>query len=407
MNIDIETIRSWFPTLQKTNLVYLDNAASTLKPIQVIEAVKEKMMYQYANVHRGVYPLAAKATEDYEHAHETVASFLKAKPEEIVFTSGSTGSLQLAARLLEHNNYITEKTTIILPLDLHHSALLPFYKAGRRNKSRIILLDIDEKGVPKWDTLEELLVENPSSIIVAGHVSNVTGYEALIARIGKLAAKHGACLIVDGAQSVPHLPINVEELGACMLAFSGHKMLAPTGIGVLWIKKELAETLEPAYGGGGAVGDVKAENNMIQIEWLEPPWRFEHGTPPIIEAAGLEAAVKLLDSLGMENIANQEYTLVKHLYELLTESIPGIDILGPTPEERRGLVSFTVEGVHPDFIGIELGLRNIAVRTGMHCAGPLHHSLGKKNGSIRASVYLYNTLEDVEKLVETLKTILS
>lgn len=406
MTLDVETIRSWFPTLQKQNIAFLDNAASTLKPIQVIEAMTTKMKYQYANVHRGVYPLASKATEDYERAHETIADFLSAKPEEIVFTAGTTSGLQLAARLLEYNDMINEKTHLILPKDLHHSAILPFYRAGVGKRSKIILLDLDQKGRPQWTRLEEILPETDNAIIVAGHVSNVTGYEAPISYISRQAQKHGACLIVDGAQSVPHLPIDVSSLNACMLAFSGHKMLGPTGIGVLWIQRDLAYSLEPAYGGGGAVVDVKPQGNSLEIEWLEPPWRFEHGTPPIIEAAGLEAAVKLLKDVGMKNIAEYEEKLIQALYEEL-EKIPGVNIIGPEPGERRGLVSFIAESIHPDTIGMELGLRGVAVRTGMHCAGPLHHSLGLEHGSVRASVYIYNTLGDIHRLVRELKDILS
>ena len=272
-------LREDFPMLAG-GLIYMDNAASTLKPASVIEVMSRFAGSTYANVHRGVYKEAVRATREYEEAHRAVERFLCARPGEIVFTGhGTTGGLHLAALLALANSLIGEGDEIIASMDAHNSNLLTWRSLARLSRARLRLVPVDGEGVPRWDLLESMI--SPRTRIVAvGHVSNVTGYESPVREIARIAHEAGAMVIVDGAQSVPHLKVCPRELGADMLAFSPHKMLGPTGIGVLWIRQDLARSLEPPLGGGGTVEDVSLEGGAVTPVWAEPPLRFEAGTPP-------------------------------------------------------------------------------------------------------------------------------
>lgn len=406
--VSCNAARRDFPELQETGLIYFDNAASTLKPRQVLEAMNEFMTTTYANVHRGVYRLAIESTKQYEEAHETVAKLICAEPEEVVFTpQGTTSALQLAALILHHNSILDEEDEIIVPGDAHNSNLLPWRQIARWNKARLKVLPVNNEGIPLWDKLGEI-VSRRTKIITVTHVSNVTGYESPLKEISKIAREVDAYVVVDGAQSVPHIPVCLKEYDVDFLAFSGHKMLGPTGIGVLWIKKELARELEPPLAGGGTIKDVKCMcgSNKAMVDWEEPPWKFEAGTPPIIEAIGLRAAVEYLSGVGMVNVAEHESHLTNRMLEKLSE-LEGVKIIGPKkPSARRGIISFNVDNLHPDIVGIRLGQEGIAVRTGTHCANMMYHMIGADNGSIRASFYLYNCMEEVDVFIEKLQQII-
>ncbi len=399
---DCSEVRGWFPAL-RGGLVFLDSAASTLKPERVVSIMSRFAVEGYANVHRGLYRLSLEASRLYEEAHDVVARFVGARGrEEIVFTAGSTSALHLAVLLAEYNGLVGRGDEIIVSVAEHHSNLVPWYRLARRVGARLRLVPVDGEGRPRWDMVDELLTDR-TRIVAIGHVSNVTGYEAPVAEVARRAHKVGALVVVDGAQSVPHIPVDVERLGADMIAWSGHKMLGPTGIGVLWIRRELAHELEPPLGGGGTVRRVRALEGGLDVEWEEPPWRFEAGTPPIIEAVGLAEAARILMELGMENVARHEAGLVEMLLDGL-EEVPGARILGPrNPAERRGIVSFNIDGIDPDLVGAHLNRRGIAVRTGLHCAHPLHDALGHPMGSVRASLYVYNCPSDIERLIDALR----
>ncbi|MCE4618735.1 MAG: aminotransferase class V-fold PLP-dependent enzyme [Desulfurococcales archaeon] len=407
--LSCQAYRGDFPELLNTGIIYFDNAASTLKPKHVIDAMNEFITKTYANVHRGVYNLAMESTRLYEEAHDIVSKLICAEQEEIVFTpQGTTNALQLVALLLHHNGILREGDEIIVPGDAHNSNLLPWRQIARWNKARVKVVPVDQNGIPRWDKLGEL-VSHRTRLIAVTHVSNVTGYESPLDKISKIAREVGAYIVVDGAQSVPHIPVCVNNLDIDFLAFSGHKMLGPTGIGVLWIRKELAYELEPPLAGGGTIKDVecKCGANNIRVDWEEPPWKFEAGTPPIIEAIGLAAAAEYLLMIGMANVAAHETYLTERMLRGLSQ-IDKVRIVGPSdPKMRRGIISFVVDKVHPDIIGIRLGQEGIAVRTGTHCANMMYHMLGLHEGSIRASFYLYNCPEEVDVFIEKLEKIVS
>ena len=402
MAIDCAGIRQDFPQLKDNNLVYLDNAASTLKPYQVIEAMSQFTSTKYSNVHRGVHKLSIEASKEYEDAHEVVAKFINARDwREVVFVRNTTEAINLVALSLVASKFIREGDEIIVSEAEHHSNLLPWVTVAKLARAKIKMIPVNEDGVPYWGKITEYLTER-TKVVAIGHVSNVTGYRSPVKEVAKAAHQVGAIVVVDGAQSVPHMPVNVMDLGIDFLAFSGHKMLGPTGIGVLWGRIDLLEELWPGVSGGGTIKDVWTEGGEIKIEWDEPPWKFEAGTPPIIEAIGLRAAVEYLKSIGMDNVEEHERVLTEIALRRLEEE--GVTILGPKdPKVRAGIVTFNIPGVHPDHVGLKLSSMGIAVRTGRHCAHILHSRLGFPQGSVRASFYIYNCPEDVERLVEAVR----
>ncbi|MEB3825090.1 MAG: cysteine desulfurase [Desulfurococcales archaeon] len=404
--LDPAIVRNDFPELKASSIAFLDNAASTLKPLKVIDAMREFSLTRYANVHRGVYKLSMEASIAYDKAREKVASFIKADPREVVFTYNSTDSLRRLALILLHNKIIREGDEILVTQAEHHSNMLPWRGLALLVGARLRVLPVDSEGVPRWDLVDEYLSDR-TKIVAFAHVSNVTGSIAPVRIVADKARDAGALVVLDSAQGAPHLEIDVKKLGVDFMVFSGHKMLGPTGIGVLWMRRELSEELEPLLGGGGTIKDVRQSGPAVDVEWEEPPFKWEPGTPPIIESIGLSAAVEYLESIGMDSVTRYEEELTKALFDLLSDRLKEkITILGPRdPGRRLGIVSFTLEGYTPDAVGLYLSTRGIAVRTGKHCAHPLHYALGASQGSVRASLYLYNTLEDIEKLVSSLQSI--
>lgn len=398
--LDPHTVREDFPTLNRkihgNPLIYFDNAASSLKPLKVIQTVSDFYLNHYSNIHRGVHTISQEATSMYEEAREKVAQLIGAKLEEVIFTSGTTDSLNLVA--YGYGLKILEKgDEVLLTVMEHHSNMLPWRNVARMKGAKVKYVEVDAEGRLRYDELEEKLGER-TKIVAVTHMSNVLGTVNDIHRVAKLAHEAGAVIVVDGAQSVPHMKIDVKRIEADFLAFSGHKMLGPTGIGVLWVKRELIEELSPGRLGGGAVRDVSFSDVLL----ADSPHRFEAGTPNIAGAIGLGAAVDYLTNLGMENVERHERELVIYTLKLMEEELGGlVEVYGPKPEERGGIIPFNVRGLTSDLVGALLDGYGIAVRTGRHCAHPLHSRLGLK-GTVRASYYIYNTREEVERMVSAL-----
>lgn len=404
--MDCKAVRLDFPEL-KRGVTYLDSAASSLKPRSVIEAIMVFMEHSYANVHRGVYSLSMEASRAYEEAHDVVAKFINAKSwDEVVFVKNTTEAIQLLALTLAFNNVIGRGDEVIVTEADHHSSILPWVRVARIVGAKVRLLPVDSNGVPRWELLEGMVSEK-TKVVAFSHASNVTGYVSDARRVARIAHSVGALVALDGAQSVPHMKIDVRELEADFLAFSGHKMLGPTGIGVLWGRRDVLENLEPPLGGGGTVKRVGLGGDEIAIEWDDLPWRFEAGTPPIVEAVGLTEAVRYLEELGMENIESHERKLTSYTLRRLEELGDKIRILGPRDARvKLGIVAFNVGNVDPSMVGLWLDQQGIAVRTGLHCAHMLHDKLGASKGSVRASFYIYNCPEDIDKLVDSIGELL-
>ncbi len=398
-------VRKDFPILnRKVNdrpLVYLDNAATTQKPKQVIAAIVKYYFWHNANVHRGFHTLSQEASEEYERAHEVIAHFINAYSwEEVVFTFNSTESANLVAYTWGMKN-VGPGDEIVMTVMEHHSNMLPWRKLAKLKGAKVRYVDITDNGLLKYEEFEKLITER-TKVVAVTMMSNVLGTINDVKRIAKLAREVGAVVIADGAQAVPHMPVNVRELGVDFLIFSGHKMLGPTGIGVLWGRRDVLEELEPFKCGGDTIKDVTLDD----VVWHDLPWRFEAGTPNIAGGIGLAAAAEYLMRLGMENVREHEKQLTLYTFKRFEELGVDVEIYGPrNVEVRGGVVSFNVKGLHHHTVGKALDLMGIAVRTGMHCAHPLHYRLGLK-GTVRASYYIYNTEEDVDALVDSLKLII-
>ncbi len=399
-------IRRDFPILEREvngrRLVYLDNAATTQKPRQVIEAIKEYYEKYNANVHRGFHTLSQEASEAYEKAHETIARFINAYSwEEVVFTFNSTESLNLIAYAWGFKN-LREGDEIILTVMEHHSNMLPWRNIARFKNARIKYVDITDEGLLRYDQLEEMVSEK-TRVIAVTMMSNVLGTINDIKRIAKLAHSVDAIIVVDGAQGVPHLPVNVRDLGIDFLVFSGHKMLGPTGIGVLWGKRDRLEEMMPFKVGGDTIKDVTLDD----VVWHDLPWRFEAGTPNIAGGIGLAVAAEYLMRLGMENVRQHEIELTEYTLKRIREELGNeIEYYGPwNVRVKGGVIAFNIKDLHHHTVGKALDMLGIAVRTGKHCAHPLHYRLGI-DGTVRASYYIYNTREEADILVEALKAII-
>ncbi len=392
-------MKSEFPILQQDinghPLVYLDNGATTQKPRSVIEAVKRYYEWDNANVHRGVHTLGSRATDAYEGAREKVARFLNAaSSRQIIFTRGTTTALNLVASGYARQTLREGDEIVITPME-HHSNLIPWQQAAKATGATLKYIPLQPNGTVALEDVEATVTER-TKIVSITYVSNVLGTINPIAEIAKIAHRKGAILVVDGAQSTPHMKVDVQALDVDFYAFSGHKMCAPTGIGALYGKAQLLERMEPIEFGGEMIDFVELHDST----WKELPWKFEGGTPIIAGAVGLGAAIDFLEQIGMDNIERHEHKLVKYAMERLSE-IDGITIYGPSAEQRAGLVTFNLGDVHPHDVATVLDTEGIAVRAGHHCCQPLMRWL-KASATARASFYLYNTEQDIDRLAESL-----
>ena len=400
---NVNKIREDFPLLKRRRkedgkpFIYLDSAATSLKPIQVIEAVTNYYEKHCANIHRGVHTLSQEASQLYEEAHDKVARFIGAKSrEEIVFVKNTTEAINYVAYGLDWKPGDEVITTVME----HHSNIVPWQLVRDRFGVKIKFLGLKDKWYLDLEQLEDLITEKTKLITVV-HVSNVIGTINPVEEICKIAHEHEVPVLIDGAQSVPHLPVDVKKIKCDLLAFSAHKMLGPTGVGALYIREGLGEEMCPTFGGGDMIRRVTLEKS----EWNVMPWKFEAGTPNIAGGIGFGAAVEYLEKLGMEWVRNHEKELTKYLLERLYE-IPKVTVYGPEDVEKHGgVVAFTVEGLDSHELAMYLDeLENIAIRSGVHCAEPLHMKLGIPS-SARASVYVYNTKEEVDIFCSTLEKI--
>lgn len=404
MPLNPEKVREDFPIFDnEKGLVYLDNAATTQKPRQVIETVVKFYSEFNANVHRGLHRLSQKISSLYEEAHETVAKFIGASNwREIAFTKNSTESLNIIAQAIAEK-YLEPGDEVVVTIMEHNSNVLPWVRLSRLLKLKLKVVGLTENQELNYDDLGNALTSR-TKVVAVTHVSNVLGCINDIKHIVKEASQVGAFVILDAAQSAPHIPINVNELGVDALAFSGHKMLGPTGIGVLYIREDLANELSSPTPGGGMVSEVRYIHGKIQYKEAAAPWKFEAGTPNIAGALGLVAAINYLSRIGMTNVEEHSRNLANLALKKLQEALgDNIIVYGPKNSMNRlGIVTLNLIGVNPHLVATYLDSKNIAVRSGYHCAQHLHDVLGASYGSVRASFYIYNTSEDVDTLVNAL-----
>jgi cysteine desulfurase/selenocysteine lyase len=396
-------LREDFPILKikvrGKRFVYLDSVATTQKPVQVIEAINNYYKNFNSNVHRGVYFISEEATRLYEEARMKVSRFINAEsPRTIVFTRNATEAINLVAYSWGRKN-MKEGDEIILTEMEHHSNLVPWQILAKEKNAKLKFIPVKEDGTLQLEKLQELFTPK-SKILAITHVSNVLGTINPIKEIVEFAHKNGTLVLVDGAQSVPHIPVDVKDLGCDFLAFSGHKMLGPMGIGVLYGKEKILEEMEPFLGGGEMISQVWLE----RATWNEIPWKFEAGTPNVEGAIGLGSAIDYLKKIGMENIEKRERELTAYAMERLKE-IEGIRIYGPkNPELKSGVISFNLENIHPHDVGTILDQEGIAVRVGSHCAQPLMAKFGVSS-MVRASFYIYNIEEEIDIMISALKKV--
>ncbi|EAE5225844.1 cysteine desulfurase [Listeria monocytogenes] len=399
--IDIQKIRADFPILaQEINekpLAYLDNAATSQKPKQVIEALTHYYEFDNANVHRGVHTLAARATDAYESARGKVAKFIHAREvAEIIFTRGTTSAINLVVDSYAEANIEAGDEIVISYLE-HHSNLIPWQQLAKRKGAVLKYIELEEDGTISVEQAKKTIGEK-TKIVALAHVSNVLGTITPIKEIAAIAHQFGAVILVDGAQAVPHMEVDVVDLDADFYAFSGHKMMAPTSIGALYGKRELLDAMEPTEFGGEMIDFVE----LYDSTWKELPWKFEAGTPIIGGAIALGAAIDYLAEVGLENIHAHEQALASYAIEEMSK-IEGITIYGPKDASKRcGLVTFNIEGAHPHDIATILDEDGIAIRAGHHCAQPLMKWLDVSS-TARASFYIYNTKEEIDALIDGLK----
>jgi cysteine desulfurase/selenocysteine lyase len=390
-------LRADFPILarevQGKPLAYLDNAASAQKPRAVIEMLEKFYRARYANIHRGVHTLSEEATTAYEEARDKVAAFIHAPDRSgVVFTRNATEGINLVAYAWGRANVGPGDRIVVTEME-HHSNLVPWQLLAREVGAELAHVSVTDEGRLDLESLDRLL-QGPVKLVAFTHVSNVLGTVNPAQEIVARARAAGARVLVDAAQSVPHLPVDVGALNCDFVAFSGHKMCGPTGVGVLYGRPELLEEMPPFLTGGGMISRV----GCTEATWADLPSKFEAGTPAIAEAVGLGAAVDYLSAAGMEAVWAHEQELAGYALERLAE-VPGVHVVGPPVEERCGVVSFTVESIHPHDLAQALDWEGVAIRAGRHCAHPLHDRLGLE-ATARASFYLYNTREEIDRLVE-------
>lgn len=398
-NLDIEKIRKEFPVLKRKvhgkPLVYLDNAATTQKPRSVIKAMNDYYKRFNANIHRGIHTLSEEATLAYEESHQKTADFINASMDEIIFTKNTTESINVLAYSLAQQ--LKKGDEILITEMEHHSNFVPWQQMALRHGFKLKFLPVKKNGT--LDMAEASQFFSKKTKIVSGsHVSNALGTINDVQQITKMAHEVGALSIIDAAQSVPHMPVDVKKINCDFLTFSSHKMCGPTGIGVLYGRRFLLDTMEPFLFGGDMIRQVTKEKTT----WNELPWKFEAGTPNIAGALGHSAAINYLQKIGLENIRKHEVHLIKYAHEQLAK-LKNITLYGAdVKKEKGGIVSFNLDNIHPHDVATVLDTEGIAIRAGNHCAMPLMKALGIQ-GTSRASFYLYNTFEEIDKLVAGLR----
>ena len=399
--LDVEALRRDFPILAREihghPLVYLDNAATTQKPESVIEAVSDMYRRSYGNIHRGVHALSVEATDAYEQAREKVRAFVNAaETGEIVFVRGTTEAINLVAQTFGRQRVGEGDEVVVTALE-HHSNIVPWQLLCDEKKARLKVLPIDRTGEVCAEELERLLTPR-SRVVSIAHVSNALGTLVPVRRIVEIAHARGVPVLVDGAQAVPRLAVDVRELGCDFYAFSAHKMYGSTGVGVLYGRAELLDAMPPYQGGGDMISSVTFEKTT----WNVLPYKFEAGTPNIAGAIGLGAAIDYLAKIGIENVTAHEKDLLDYATRSLT-ALPGLNVIG-TAREKIGVLSFTLDGIHPHDIGTVLDQEGIAIRTGHHCAQPVMEFFGIP-ATARASLALYNTRGEIDALVEGIRKV--
>jgi cysteine desulfurase/selenocysteine lyase len=398
--LDTARIRADFPILNTHEngrpLVFLDSAASSQKPRQVLEAMSRVYLESYANVHRGLYPLSARATALYDDARARVARFIGAdSADEIVFTRNATEALNLLAYSYARSALVAGDEILVSALE-HHANFVPWWHLAQERGVHVRVIPLQEDGQLDLTDLDTLLSRRTKIVSIA-HVSNVLGTITDVHALTEAAHAVGAVMIVDACQSVPHMPVHVRELACDFLTFSGHKLLGPTGIGVLYGRRELLDRMPPFMTGG----DMVLEVHLDKVTWNTPPLRFEAGTPAFVEAIGLAAAIDYLDALGMAAVRQHEVEITQYALSRLRQ-VPGLRVLGPQDAELRGgVAAFHLDGVHPHDLADFLGEQNVAVRAGFHCAQPVHDRFGGKP-STRASFYVYTETHEVDQLIASI-----
>ncbi|HAR6087639.1 TPA: cysteine desulfurase [Staphylococcus pseudintermedius] len=398
--LNVEAIIKDFPILEQQvngkRLAYLDSTATSQKPKQVIDALSDYYERYNSNVHRGVHTLGSLATDGYEGARETVRRFIHAKYfEEIIFTRGTTAAINMIAHSYGDAN-VGEGDEIVVTQMEHHANLVPWQQLAKRQGATLKFIPMAEDGTITLEAVRETVSER-TKIVAIAHVSNVLGTINDIKAIAEIAHEHGAIISVDGAQSVPHMKVDVQDLNVDFYSFSGHKMLGPTGIGVLYGKREHLNQMEPTEFGGDMIDFV----DLYDSTWTDLPTKFEAGTPLIAQAIGLQVAIEYIESIGFDAIHEHEQALTTYAYEQMSQ-IEGIDIYGPSKDKRAGIITFNLKDVHPHDVATALDTEGVAVRAGHHCAQPLMKWLNVSS-TARASFYIYNTKEDIDQLVEGLK----
>ncbi len=409
--MDTQKIRRDFPQLERKingeRLIYFDNAATSLRPKQVVDAVSQFYLHYNANIHRGIHTLSIEATEAYEKAHKKVAQFINASSmEEVIFTRNTTESINLVVFSLYLSGKLKEGDGVVISLMEHHSNMVPWQLLRDKFKIKLHVVNLNEDGTLNLNHLEGILnKEEKIKVVSIMHASNVLGTVNDVRKIGELAHRKGAIFVVDGAQSAPHIKIDVKDIDCDFFAFSGHKMLGPTGIGVLYGKKEILEELEPFLRGGDMIWRV----TLDKVTFNKLPWKYEAGTSNIAGGIGLGAAVDYLEKIGMDNVEKHERELATYALSRLKE-LDFIRVYGPS--ERIGVVSFNVmqkngKPLSPEVVASILDKHGIAIRTGCHCAQPLHNDFLGVRGTARASFYIYNTKEEIERFIKVLSSLKS
>jgi len=396
---DPRVLKAQFPIFsapREKPLVYLDSAATSQKPQAVLDAMSQYYATCNANIHRGVYAIAEQATALYEDARRRFAAFVNASPREIVFTRNSTEALNLVARAYGAWKLKAGDAVLLTPME-HHSNLVPWQMLAAERKLELRFVPLTETGELELSELPRLFADGRVKLVSFVHVSNVLGTVNPVAEIARIARAHGATVVLDASQSAAHMRLDVQALGIDFLACTAHKMLGPTGIGMLWGRRELLEAMPPFLGGGEMIRTV----TLTESTWNELPWKFEAGTMAIAEAVGLGAAVQWLERVGLERVFAHDRELAAYAMARLGE-LDGVRLLGPPADRRGGVVAFTVEGVHPHDVAMVLDRDGVCVRAGHHCAMPLHDRLGIP-ASVRASFHCYSLREDVDALVESLR----